>query len=105
LYHHYIVGVDDNNHNPLPTEFKLFQNYPNPFNPATKIRWQLPVSSWQTLKIYDVLGNEIVKLVDEYKPAGSYEIEFNASSLPSGVYFYKIHAGSFVQTKKMILLK
>jgi len=89
----------------IPNSFALEQNYPNPFNPSTKIRWQSPEGSWQTLKIYDVLGNEIVTLVDEFKPAGRYEVELNALSLPSGVYFYKLKAGEFVQTRKMILLK
>jgi len=83
----------------------LFQNYPNPFNPSTKISWQSPVSGWQTLKIYDVLGNEVATLVDEYKPAGNYEVEWDASGFPSGVYFYQLKSGSFVETKKMILLK
>ena len=87
------------------SNFCLLQNYPNPFNPSTKISWQLSVGSWQTLKIYDVLGNEIATLVNEYKPAGKYEVEFSAASLPSGVYFYQIQAGSFINTKKMILLK
>jgi mannose/cellobiose epimerase-like protein (N-acyl-D-glucosamine 2-epimerase family) len=85
--------------------FELTQNYPNPFNPSTKISWQSPIGSWHTLKVYDVLGNEIAILVDEYKPAGKYEIEFRASSLPSGVYFYRISAGDYIETKKMILLK
>jgi hypothetical protein len=85
--------------------FELMQNYPNPFNPSTKISWQSPVGSQQTLKIYDILGNEVANLVDEYKPAGFYEIEFNASSLPSGVYFYQLKAGEFIKTKKMIFLK
>jgi len=85
--------------------YSLFQCYPNPFNPCTKISWQSPVGSWQTLKIYDVLGNEVSTLVDEYKPAGIYEIEFNASALTSGIYFYQLNAADFVQTKKMILLK
>ena len=89
----------------LPTRFVLGQNYPNPFNPNTKISWQSPVGSWQTLKIYDVLGNEVATLVDEYKPAGKYEVGFNSSNLPSEVYFYQLKAGSFVETKKMILLK
>ncbi len=89
----------------LPTEFALEQNYPNPFNPSTKISWQSPVGSQQTLKIYDVLGNEITTLIDEYKPAGRYELEFNAVSLPSGVYFYQLKAGDYIDTKKMILLK
>jgi hypothetical protein len=88
-----------------PTEYSLSQNYPNPFNPSTKISWQVPVGSHQTLKIYDVLGNEVATLVDEYKPAGSYEVEWDASGFPSGVYFYQLKAGSFVETKKMILLR
>ncbi len=86
-------------------EFKLSQNYPNPFNPSTKINWQSPVSGHQTLKIYDVLGNEVVTLVNEYRNAGSYETDFNASSLSSGIYFYRLSLGSFIQTKKMLLIK
>jgi uncharacterized delta-60 repeat protein len=89
----------------IPKNFALEQNYPNPFNPSTKINWQSPVGSQQTLKIYDILGNEVATLVDEYKPAGKYEVEFSAASLPSGVYFYQLRAGEFVQTRKMILLK
>jgi len=89
--------------------FILFQNYPNPFNPSTKISWQSPVGGWQTLKIYDVLGNEIATLVNEELPAGKYEVEFNpASSIrypASGIYFYQLKAGSFIETKKMILIK
>jgi len=88
-----------------PKSIQLFQNYPNPFNPGTKISWQSPVSSWQSLKVYDVLGKEIAVLVNEEKPAGSYVVEFNAANVPSGVYFYRLRAGGFVQTKKMILLK
>jgi hypothetical protein len=91
-----------------PLVFTLEQNYPNPFNPGTRISWQSPVSSWQTLKVYDVLGNEITTLVDDSKPAGSYEVEFNVvqfRAMGSGVYFYQLKAGSFVQTRKMILLK
>lgn len=86
-------------------DFSLYQNYPNPFNPSTTISWQSPVSSWQTLEVYDVLGNEVATLVDEYKPAGSYEVEFDAKGLSSGVYFYRIQAGSFIKTKKMILIR
>jgi hypothetical protein len=88
-----------------PNEFALFQNYPNPFNPSTKISWQLPAGSWQILKIYDVLGNEVATLVDEFKPAGRYEVEWNAGGLASGVYLYRLNAGSFTETKKMILLR
>jgi len=92
-----------------PKEFSLSQNYPNPFNPTTKINWQLPVGSWQTLKIFDMLGNEITTLVNEYRPAGEYEVEFSAidggSNLPSGIYFYQLKAGTYFQTKKMVLIK
>jgi hypothetical protein len=85
--------------------FKLNQNYPNPFNPITTISWQSPVGSWQTLKIYDVLGNEVATLVDEFKPAGIYEVKFDAGKLSSGIYLYQLMAGSVLQTKKLMLLK
>ena len=88
-----------------PNSFALSQNYPNPFNPSTKISWQSPVSGWQTLKVYNILGNEVATLVNEFREAGSYEIDFNASQLTSGVYIYKISAGNFSDTKKMILSK
>jgi len=98
-----------------PDDFLLYQNYPNPFNPSTIISWQLPIGSWQTLKIYDLLGNEIVTLINEFKPAGTYEVEFsaiggsafggNAYNLPSGIYFYQLKAGQYIETKKMMLLK
>jgi Secretion system C-terminal sorting domain len=83
----------------------LSQNYPNPFNPSTKISWQSPVGSWQTLKVYDMLGREVATLVDEYRPAGNYEVEFSATTLSSGIYFYKIQAGEFVSVRKMVLQK
>jgi hypothetical protein len=94
----------------LVNQFQLNQNYPNPFNPSTKISWQSTVGSHQTLKIYDLLGNEVATLVDEYKPAGTYEVEFNSHSdevlnLNSGVYFYKLISGTYSETRKMILLK
>jgi hypothetical protein len=85
--------------------FELQQNYPNPFNPSTKIKWQSATSSWQSLKVYDVLGNEVAVLVNEFRLAGNYEVEFNASNLTSGVYFYKLQSGNFVETKKMVLLR
>jgi uncharacterized membrane protein len=96
----------------LPTEFSLEQNYPNPFNPSTKIKYTIPnvslsgveVSNVQ-IKVYDVLGNEVATLVNDYKTAGSYEVEFDASKLSSGIYFYRLQAGSFVETKKMNLMK
>ncbi len=93
-----------------PSSFSLEQNYPNPFNPTTSISFTVGNAYYESpvqvlLRIYDVLGNEIVTLVNEEKSAGTYEIEFDASSLPSGVYFYKIQSGSFTNTKKMLLLK
>ena len=91
------------------SDFTLSQNYPNPFNPSTVISYKLPASSGLTLKIYDILGNEIATLVDEYKPAGSYEVEFNTSTInhqpSSGIYFYQLKTGDFIQTKKMMFLK
>ncbi len=92
-----------------PGKFELFQNYPNPFNPGTKISWQSPVNSHQTLKIFDALGNEIATLVDEFREAGIYEMEFNPASSfqhpASGVYFYRLNVGKFTQTKKMLLIQ
>jgi hypothetical protein len=86
-------------------DFSLSQNYPNPFNPNTKVKYSVPNQSKVIIKIYDVLGNEILTLVNEEKVAGNYEIEFNAASLSSGVYFYKMQADNFINTKKMILMK
>ena len=100
------IEVDVN----APLKFSLEQNYPNPFNPSTVIKYQVPVAGLVSLKVYDILGNEVAILVDEYRNAGSYEIEFNVGrnsspAIASGIYFYKIQAGDFVETKKMILLK
>ena len=91
--------------NHQPESFKLFQNYPNPFNPGTIINYTLPNSGNVTLKIYNILGDEVATLINEVKPAGNYEVEFNANGLASGIYFYQLKAGEFVQTKKMILMK
>jgi hypothetical protein len=88
-----------------PSEFTLSQNFPNPFNPTTSIKYQIPELSFVKLKVYDVLGNKVVALVNEEKPAGSYEVEFDASKLVSGIYFYKLQAGNFVEIKKMVLLR
>jgi hypothetical protein len=93
------------NEKELPTSFMLSQNYPNPFNPTTKISFSIPSSAFTSLKVYDILGNEVAALVNEEKSAGNYEVSFNASSLSSGTYFYRIQAGSFIETKKMMLLK
>ena len=114
LYLYHLLEYDkpqafiDNEQRIIPG-FTLEQNYPNPFNPETQISWRSLVSSWQILKIYDVLGKEVATLVDEYKPAGEYEVEFDASSinggLPSGCYFYQLKSGEFIETKKMLFLK
>jgi hypothetical protein len=88
-----------------PSSYELYQNYPNPFNPSTIISFSVPVTAPVTLKIFDVLGNEVATLINEEKPAGVYEIEFNATNLSSGVYFYKVLAGSFIEAKKMLLTK
>lgn len=86
-------------------DFVLHQNYPNPFNPITNIQFRIPNSEFICLKVYDVIGNEIITLVDEYKPAGSYEVEFSGAGLSSGIYFYRLAAGEFTDSKKMILLR
>ena len=103
------------------TDYNLFQNYPNPFNPSTKIRFVIPNgvrnpkdfssqaprndNSLVTLKVYDILGNEVATLVNEEKPAGSYEVNFDGSVLPSGIYFYRLESVNFVGVRKMILIK
>jgi len=88
-----------------PKEFVLYQNYPNPFNPKTVISYQLPVTGNVTLKVFDILGNEVTTLVNEEKQPGVYEVEFNSKELSSGIYFYQLKSGSFSSIKKMILLK
>ena len=101
------------NDNKIIDDFKLYQNYPNPFNPGTKISWQSPVGSHQTLKVYDVLGNEVASLVNDYRNAGNYEIDFNVGrsaaadspALASGIYFYRLQIGDYTSTKKMIYFK
>jgi len=105
-----VLSVDSASNVNIPNDINLEQNYPNPFNPATIIKYQIPELSFITLKVYDVLGNEIVTLVNEVKSPGNYSINFDGSNLTSGVYFYQLRSGSpkgqaFVQTKKMILLQ
>jgi len=98
------TGVNENDQK-LWFGFQLYQNYPNPFNPSTKISYQIPELSFVTIKVFDVLGNEVATLFEEEKPAGKYEIEFNVAALPSGIYFYQLKTDSYLETKKMILLK
>jgi hypothetical protein len=99
-----LTGVHDHG-SLIPGEYILYQNYPNPFNPSTTIKYSIPELSRVTLKVFNVLGEEVTTLVNEEKIAGNYSIEFNASNLPSGVYFYRLQAGSFTETKKMLILK
>jgi hypothetical protein len=105
------VGIAGNN-NDIPKEYRLMQNYPNPFNPSTSISYQLPSGGFVTLKIYDILGNQVTELVTGHQNAGVHRVEWDASGYPSGVYFYKITvnntdggASNFVDTKKMVLIK
>jgi len=89
----------------VPTEFALTQNYPNPFNPTTNIRYDIAASGPVSLKLYTILGAQVFNLVDQHQEPGRYLVKVNAQSLPSGIYLYQLRAGSFVQTKRMILLK
>jgi hypothetical protein len=98
-----ITDVEDNEQ--LPSEYLLSQNYPNPFNPTTKIKYSIPISTNVELRVFDILGNEIETLVNEEKQSGTYLITWYAKQLPSGIYFYQLIAGNFIQTKKMILIK
>ena len=90
----------------IPKEFRLYQNYPNPFNPTTKISFDLPKDIRVTIIIYDILGREVTKIINnEFRTTGKYTTEFNASTFSSGIYFYQIRAGEFIQAKKMLLVK
>jgi len=104
IYTNFVVGVE-NDESEIPLSFSLDQNYPNPFNPSTTIRYSIPQYSNVVIKVYDVLGNEIETLVSEDKSVGTYEITWYAQNLPSGIYFYQLKSESFVETKKMLLLK
>lgn len=88
-----------------PTQFSLMQNYPNPFNPTTEISYQLSESSFVTLKVYDILGREVATLVNGHQSPGMHNVTFDASRLPTGVYFYRLDAGTHVATRKMLMLK
>ncbi|PID59467.1 MAG: hypothetical protein CR986_06050 [Ignavibacteriae bacterium] len=111
------TDIDENSNEILPTEYNLSQNYPNPFNPVTTINYTIPSNvkrftnsmtgemSNVKLIVYDILGNEVATLVNEQQNQGNYQVKFDASNLSSGIYFYKLQAGNFVATKKMILLK
>jgi hypothetical protein len=97
--------VEEEEIDEIPTEFLLSQNYPNPFNNSSVIRYAVLQSSQVQIKVFDILGNEIATLENEEKLVGIYEVEFNAAGLPSGIYFYRLQAGNFVEIKKMVLMK
>jgi hypothetical protein len=103
LFRGSIVGVIDEMI--VPTEFRLEQNYPNPFNPRTTIHFQLPSKSHVTLRVYDILGQELETLINEEREAGMYILQYDGLNLTSGIYFYRLQAGSYSETKKLILLK
>jgi hypothetical protein len=86
-------------------QYRLYHNYPNPFNPSTRIAYDLPASGNVSLKVYDILGNEIRTLVNGIKPAGHYEVEFNAGNIPTGIYIYQLKAGGNIISNKMLLVK
>ncbi len=88
-----------------PNSYNIYQNYPNPFNPSTTIRYSLPKNDFVNLVIYNTLGQKVSTLVNEYQTSGKYSVQFNASNLPSGVYFYKIESGNFIKVNKMLLLR
>jgi hypothetical protein len=105
IFLYYSPPTDVGSENHIVNGFNLYQNYPNPFNPVTKIKYSIPQSSFAVLKVYDLLGNEVATLMNEEKQSGIYEVEFNASNLSSGIYFYQLKAGDFISTKKFVLLK
>ena len=110
-----VTSVDEGHVQRLPVSIELYQNYPNPFNPTTTIKYSIPQSGFVSIKVFNLLGQEVVKLVNKEKGAGVYSIEFsakggspssgNASNLTSGIYLYRIQSGDYSLTKKMILLK
>ncbi len=104
-----VAGVGQQTSSIVPQQYELMQNFPNPFNPSTEIRYNIRQAGMVSLKIYDLIGREIAMLVNEYEKAGSYSVQFHSNSskygLASGVYFYRLEAGTFIQIKKMLLLK
>jgi hypothetical protein len=99
-----VVGVG-NPSNTVPAQYGLQQNYPNPFNPATNISYELPEAAFVSIKVYNLLGGEVATLVNREQAAGAYEVGFDATGLPSGVYFYRLNAGPFSATRKLLLLR
>jgi hypothetical protein len=100
-----LTSVEEKPAEELPVEYQLQQNYPNPFNPTTTIEYDLPSASRVELRLYDILGHEVTTLVNEKQTAGHHSLRFDASGLASGVYFYRLRAGEFTQTRRMLLLR
>ena len=100
-----LLDVENGGESEIPGDYNLGQNFPNPLNPSTTIRFSVIQPDLVRIKVYDILGREVITLLNEQKQAGTYEFQFDASGLASGIYLYKIESGSFIQTKKMILLK
>lgn len=100
----FVIGINQIA-NEIPTDYKLYQNYPNPFNPVTKIKFSIPIPEFVTIKIYDALGREVSTLVNDRVIAGVYSVDWDGAAYPSGVYFYSINSGNFIQTRKMVLIK
>lgn len=99
-----VSGIDEKFIGTNPTRFQLYSNYPNPFNPTTRIRYSITEAAFTSLKIYDITGTEVMTLVNEQRPAGIYEVQFDAANLASGTYIYKLQSGNFSETKKMMLI-
>jgi hypothetical protein len=100
-----VTSVNTKDNSIIPSRLVLEQNYPNPFNPTTTIEYGIPLKSFVTIKLFDILGREVAVLVNGERQAGAYKIEFNASRFSSGIYIYQLRSGSLIQTKKMMLLK
>lgn len=99
------ILTDVNDESAGVNDFSLEQNFPNPFNPSTRINYQIAKDNFVTLKVYDIIGNELAALVNNQQPAGKYSVDFNSANLPSGVYLYRLQAGNYIQTRKMTLIK
>lgn len=99
------ILTDVNDESAGVNDFSLEQNFPNPFNPSTRINYQIANDNFVTLKVYDIIGNEVAALVNNQQPAGKYSVDFNSANLPSGVYLYRLQAGNYIQTRKMTLIK
>ncbi len=100
-----ITSVDETSNGTIPKAFMLSQNHPNPFNPETKIQFSVPATGFVSLQVFDILGREVRTLLHETRNAGNYQLDFNAAGLASGVYFYRLTANNFIQTKRMVLLR